>query len=75
MYLSQIDGQNIANEMSFVNDYRGVALRPNVHMQPIVHKGRCHFGYVTVKDIQKDEELLTDYGEMFWEIFSRQKPV
>lgn len=70
-----IDGQNIANEMALVNDHRGIALEPNVRMQPILHKGRCYFGYVTVREIQKDEELLTDYGEMFWEFFSRQKSV
>ncbi len=69
-----IDGQNVANEMSLVNDYRGIALEPNVHMQTILHKGRCYFGYVTVREIQKGEELLTDYGEMFWEIFQASIP-
>lgn len=68
-----IDGQNIANEMALINDYRGLAAQPNVAMQPIIHRGSCHFGYVAVRDIQKGEELLTDYGELFWKTFSKQK--
>lgn len=68
-----IDGQNIANEMALINDYRGLAKKPNAAMQAIIHKGRCHFGYVACWDIKKGEELLTDYGEMFWETFARQK--
>ena len=68
-----IDGQNIANELALVNDYRGIAPEPNVKMAPLIHHGKTHFGYAVIRDIEKGEELLADYGEMFWKAFYKQR--
>src|SRR3990167_3755576 len=53
----------IANELTFVNDYRGIQKKPNVSGKGIAHRGRCYFGYETIRDIELGEELLIDYGD------------
>jgi hypothetical protein len=60
-----IDGQIVSNELALVNDYRGISSAPNVEMRGIIHQGLIYFGYVTVKEIQKDEEVLVYYGHKF----------
>lgn len=65
-----IDAQNIANELALVNDYRGLRSSPNVKMRPIIHEGVLYFGYIAVCDIQKGEEVLADYGEIFWTVYN-----
>jgi hypothetical protein len=60
-----IDAQNIANEMSLVNDYRGISSKPNVVMREIMHQGLVYYGYVTICEIQRNEEVLVDYGFRF----------
>ncbi|MEI8301263.1 MAG: SET domain-containing protein-lysine N-methyltransferase [Chlamydiota bacterium] len=60
-----IDGQSVANELAFINDYRGISLKPNVEMKAIIHQGLMYYGYVTLSDIHKGEEILVNYGDMF----------
>jgi SET domain-containing protein len=57
---------NIANEITFVNDFRGIQDKPNVKNHLLIHRGIYYFGYVTIREIQPNEELLIDYGK-FWE--------
>ena len=59
--LLTIDCHHIANELAFVNDYRGINPNPNVQMKAIIHKGLKYYGYVTVCEIQKGEEILANY--------------
>jgi hypothetical protein len=59
--LLTIDCHRIGNELAFINDYRGLCPKPNVHMQPIIHKGMKYYGYVTICCIKQGEEILVDY--------------
>jgi SET domain-containing protein len=61
-----IDSQNIANELAFVNDYRQIAPTPNIKGKMVYHLGSLFFGYYTISDIHKNEELLVDYGKFYW---------
>ena len=61
-----IDSQNIANEFAFVNDYRKIAATPNTIGKMVFHLGFLFFGYQTIRDINKNEELLVDYGKFYW---------
>ncbi len=66
----QVSSNRFANELAFINDYRGIADAPNVGLQWIIHKGFYHFGYVTLREIQQGEELLVDYGQKWASIYS-----
>lgn len=57
---------NIANELAFINDYRGLKDGPNVRPHWILHRDVYYFGYITTRDIEPMEELVTDYGKT-WE--------
>lgn len=62
-FIIQVDSRHLANELSFVNDYRGIAPLPNVQTTLIKHLGSYYFGYKTIHEIAPGEELLTDYGQ------------
>ncbi|MCX6989678.1 MAG: hypothetical protein NTX49_01225 [Chlamydiae bacterium] len=55
-----------ANELAFVNDYRNIKEAPNVDGKLINHRGRPHFCYVAIRDIEVGEEVLVDYGLGYW---------
>jgi hypothetical protein len=57
-----IYSRRIANELSFINDFRGLAEAPNVQTRLIAHRGLYYFGYEAICDILPSEELLIDYG-------------
>lgn len=61
-----IDAKNLANELVFTNDYRGIKDFPNTKARWIAHRGIYYFCYVTTCDVPGDEEILVDYGEEFW---------
>jgi len=65
-YILVIDSQFGANELALINDYRGIADCPNVSPSLIAHKGVRYFSYITTKSISVGEELLVDYGQVFW---------
>jgi len=71
-FLINICSLNFANELTFVNDFRGIQDKPNVKDHIIFHRGRCYFGYVTTREILPNEELLIDYGRI-WEQFYNTK--
>jgi hypothetical protein len=58
-----IDAQRIANELAFINDYRGLKNTPNVAAQWIAHRGRDYLVYITMRDVETGEELLISYGK------------
>lgn len=68
-----IDGSQYANELAFVNDYRNISKGPNVEEVVFWHKNRAYFGYQTIRKIEKDEELLIDYKENYWETLEEYK--
>ncbi len=61
-----INSRRVANELSFINDFRGISDGPNVQKTFIVHRGLYYFGYQAIRDILPNEELLVDYGAS-WE--------
>jgi SET domain-containing protein len=65
-YLFFVEPRTVANELAFINDFRGIKEQPNVTPQWIVHRGSYHFVYVTKEEIQAGDELLVDYGDNYW---------
>lgn len=61
-----VNSRRLANELSFINDFRGIGEAPNVETAWIVHRGRYYFGYKTIREVARGEELLVDYG-ITWE--------
>ncbi|RFU35139.1 hypothetical protein B7463_g1217, partial [Scytalidium lignicola] len=71
-----IDAEKMGNEARFINDYRGVAEKPNVEFKEIWDEVRRERGMgVWVlgegksgkgKGVRKGEELLVSYGRGFW---------
>lgn len=68
-----INAKKYANELAFLNDYRGIAQKPNVVARWIFHQGQPHLLYETVLPIRKDMELLMDYGEPYWQGAERKR--
>eukprot|EP00967_Tisochrysis_lutea_P092323 scaffold133041_cov31-Tisochrysis_lutea.AAC.2 len=64
-----IDAEHYGNETRFINDYKGIAVLPNVAF--VLHyaqgTGEMCVGVVTQRHVQKGEELLVDYGRHFWQ--------
>lgn len=61
-----------ANELVFVNDFRGLASEPNVSAEMVVHRGRFYLVYRTTRRVERGEEILTDYGEEYWQVPARR---
>jgi hypothetical protein len=61
-----VDARTFANELAFVNDYRKIAPVPNIKGKMVSHLGNLFFGYQTIRDIDKNEEILVDYGKFYW---------
>lgn len=57
-----INSRKFANELVFINDFRGISSAPNVRHKLIIHRGCYYFGIETIGDIEANEELLIDYG-------------
>ncbi len=68
--IMNINSRRVANELSFINDFRGIADLPNVQEILIVHRGVYYFGYAAIRDIEPSEELLVDYGASWERSFS-----
>ncbi|KAJ9053695.1 hypothetical protein DSO57_1021758 [Entomophthora muscae] len=64
-----VDASKFGNEGRFVNDYRGVASKPNVAFKEFfdLNTSQLSIGIFSLKDpIPSDSELLTNYGKSFW---------
>jgi len=62
-----IDASRLGNESRFVNDFRGIAGKPNIQFAYKQGTDPYIIGYeVMNKPIQKGEELLTTYGKRYW---------
>ena len=71
-----IDANRRGNEARFINDYRGIADRPNAEFKEVWDEGRKERGMgVWVlgegksgkgKGLRKGEEILVSYGRGFW---------
>lgn len=65
-FVYEIIANRWANEVVFVNDYRGLKEEPNVSAEMVVHRGLYYLVYRTVRPVEKGDELLTNYGEDYW---------
>lgn len=71
-----IDAAAMGNEARFINDYRGIAAKPNAEFREIwsARRGERGMGVFVFgegkkkvfKGIKKGEELLVSYGRGFW---------
>jgi hypothetical protein len=71
-----IDADRMGNEARFVNDYRGVADRPNAEFREVwnARRGERGMGVWVLpagrsgkgKGVRKGEEILVSYGRGFW---------
>jgi hypothetical protein len=48
-YLVCIDSRKIANEMIYINDYRGLQEAPNTHLTWVVNRGFCYCGWALLR--------------------------
>lgn len=65
-YYYYVESKKVANELAFINDYRGIQDSPNAEPGWIVHRGFFYFVYLASRDISAKEELLVDYGNNYW---------
>eukprot|EP00047_Mylnosiga_fluctuans_P018042 m.66465 g.66465 ORF g.66465 m.66465 type:complete len:174 (-) comp7403_c0_seq2:255-776(-) len=62
-----IDADRAGNEARFINDYRGIGLKPNVELRDAVDaRGNPAMAVHTLRAVAKGEELLLSYGKGFW---------
>ncbi|TPX53769.1 hypothetical protein PhCBS80983_g06169 [Powellomyces hirtus] len=64
-----VDAAQAGNEGRFINDFRGVAAKPNVEFETYrdAKTGEVKMGvWVGGKEIRKGEELCVSYGKGFW---------
>ena len=71
-----IDAAKTGNEARFINDYRGIADRPNAEFREVWDQGIKERGMAVYvlregksgkgKGIRKGEEILVSYGKGFW---------
>lgn len=73
-----LDSRYWGNESRFVNDYRGIAERPNVEFrsfiqhdpassdEPSDESARFQMGLFSIRPIRKGQELVINYGKSYW---------
>ena len=64
-----IDAINMGNELRFINDYRNISLSSNVIIKTTYIDKKPRVLFVVTKKIEPGEQLLTDYGEGYWQKF------
>lgn len=69
-----VDASRMGNEARFINDYRGVAAKPNAIFEEYRNPaGELHMAVWSGKDeIRKGQEILVSYGKGFWQARSMQ---
>ncbi|KAJ4476683.1 hypothetical protein J3R30DRAFT_3488216 [Lentinula aciculospora] len=69
-----IDASRTGNEARFINDYRGIKLKPNaVFMDYRTDLGELRMGiWAANEDIKKGDELLVSYGKAWWKARTEQ---
>ena len=63
-----IDASTTGNEARFVNDYRGIATRPNAAFFDEKDEGGTLRMFIRcgTQEIKKGEEILVSYGKSWW---------
>ncbi|GAC75820.1 hypothetical protein PANT_18d00084 [Moesziomyces antarcticus T-34] len=67
-----VDSRYWGNESRFVNDYRGIADRPNVEFRSFIQldtsdgQAKFQMGLFTTRPLRKGQELVVNYGKSYW---------
>jgi len=71
-----MDAEKMGNEARFINDYRGIAKKPNAEFREVWDERRSErgMGVWTLpevksrkeKGVRKGQEILVSYGRGFW---------
>ncbi|SPO28863.1 uncharacterized protein UTRI_05159_B [Ustilago trichophora] len=70
-----IDSRHWGNESRFVNDYRGIASKPNVEFRSFIQlsddsqqaeRPKFQMGLFATRPIRKGQELVINYGKSYW---------
>jgi SET domain-containing protein len=63
-----VDASTMGNEARFINDFRGIANRPNAQFQESVNTAGelCMSIWSENETIKKGDEILVSYGKGFW---------
>ena len=62
-----IDAEYKGNEARFINDYRGIAQRPNAQFQTYWHDHGLRMGvFAMSQPIRANCEIIVSYGKGFW---------
>ena len=64
-----VDASSCGNELRYINDYRNIKNKPNTKLQVVYLDKKPKVLVVVIEDINKNEEILLDYGENYWESF------
>ena len=64
-----VDAEKEGNETRFINDYRNIAPEPNVFFSKTVVNGKITILVVVIKPINIGDEIVSDYGEDYWDFF------
>lgn len=58
-----IDSEEQGNYTRFINH----SDKPNIESRSFFHDGVFHIAFRTIEEIQADQELTYDYGEIYWD--------
>ena len=63
-----VDAQKMGNEARFINDYRGVAAKPNAIFKDVrTEDGELRMSiWSATTEIKRGEEILVSYGKSWW---------
>jgi len=61
-----VDAKNEGNELRFINDFKGTGKKENITFKRVWVGGMMRVCGQITADIQAGEEILTDYGEGYW---------
>ena len=62
-----IDTIDVGNELRFINDYRNISSTENVVLRTTYIDKKLRVVFVVTKNIEEGGQLLTDYGNGYWE--------
>ncbi|KIP11455.1 hypothetical protein PHLGIDRAFT_475381 [Phlebiopsis gigantea 11061_1 CR5-6] len=64
-----VDASRVGNEARFINDYRGVALKPNALFEERRNAAGelCMAVWSGKEEVRKGQEILVSYGKGFWQ--------
>jgi len=62
-----VNAEIMGNETRYINDYRGIKDKPNCKFIKTYIEGLPVIAVVVIIDINKGDEILTDYGDDYWD--------